>query len=139
MFIIIYWPSIKTFIQLFVDHFRFDNFTIIDCREQYEYEGGQIKGAINFCPSKGEHIIKNLYHQIWEPRPIYIFSCEISQKPPNAWRQFKHEHEITNENYLLHAFVLSGGFCKYFKQFPDYCVGKYVHEERKSLNTKNQS
>lgn len=124
--------SPDVFVQIFDDHSRFDNFVIIDCRTSFEYEGGHIKGSINFSPLKGKHVITNLYYKIWKPRSIYIFHCEFSvSRGPLAWRQFQEAHlKSFNKDLPLHAFVLDGGYRQFHKLYQNYCDGKYVPEKK---------
>lgn len=56
---------------------------IIDCRFDYEYKGGHIKGAINFTdPKQIEQFFfsdKERIEDIMKNKTIIIFHCEFSQ------------------------------------------------------------
>lgn len=122
--------SIDTFCQLFDDHSRFENFIVIDCRSAREYEGGHIKNAIRCYPSENKSNISKLYKKIWKPRSIYIFHCEYSaNRGPTGLNQFTEAHNKSeNKNMLLHAFVLDGGYRKFYAAHPEYCDGEYTPE-----------
>lgn len=124
--------SPEIFVQLFDNHSKFDNFTVIDCRTAYEYNGGHIKGSLNYSPLKGKHVITNLYHRIWKSKSIYIFHCEFSvSRGPLSWRQFNEAHmQSINKDRPLHAFVLDGGYREFHKLYPNYCDGKFTPEKK---------
>ena len=49
---------------------------IVDCRFEYEYEGGHIEGAINF--NDKEQLANHLLDGTTEDRTLLIFHCEYS-------------------------------------------------------------
>lgn len=128
-----YEPRIthETFCKLFDDHSRYENFTIIDCRSVPEYEGGHIKGSIQWHPNEKASKVEELHKKIFKPRSIYIFHCEYSEyRGPMAWEKFRRAHVFSsNRSEPLHAFVLEGGFSKFYELHPDYCDGTYVPEK----------
>ncbi|CAK9303429.1 unnamed protein product [Gordionus sp. m RMFG-2023] len=68
------------------------NFSIIDCRFPYEYEGGHIKNAINIYTREGiiEYFFKN---------PIFQSSCDKPSNPKN----FKFNNLNDNKGYIKTA------------------------------------
>ena len=55
----------------------FDRTVVIDCRFEYEYEGGHIEGALNFCEK--ELLTKELFTSgAFTPNTLLIFHCEYS-------------------------------------------------------------
>lgn len=54
----------------------FDKRMIIDCRFEYEYEGGHIDGAQNFCDK--EALAKELFSELSLSNTLLIFHCEYS-------------------------------------------------------------
>jgi len=54
----------------------YDNKVIIDCRFEYEYNGGHIAGALNFCEK--EKLAKRLFQAESSPRTLLILHCEYS-------------------------------------------------------------
>lgn len=122
--------SDQTFCKLFDDHCQFDDFFVIDCRSKPEFEGGHIKTAIRCHPTESEDNIPNLYRRIWKPRVCYVFHCEFSQyRGPTAYRLFSETHKNSeNNDKKLYAYVLDGGFNKFYLKHQDYCVGTYISE-----------
>lgn len=57
------------------DH-QYDKTVIIDCRFEYEYEGGHIDGARNFCEK--EQLAEELFDKNPSPNTLLIFHCEYS-------------------------------------------------------------
>jgi M-phase inducer tyrosine phosphatase len=57
------------------DH-AYDKKIIIDCRFEYEYDGGHIDGARNFCEK--EQLAEELFHTSPSSRTLLIFHCEYS-------------------------------------------------------------
>lgn len=55
---------------------RYDNIIIIDCRFEYEYEGGHIDGAINY--NDKEFLAENLFNKEMKPNTALVFHCEYS-------------------------------------------------------------
>lgn len=55
---------------------RYENLIIIDCRFEYEYEGGHINGAVNY--NDKEALAGNLFDQEIKPNTILVFHCEYS-------------------------------------------------------------
>jgi M-phase inducer tyrosine phosphatase len=54
----------------------YDKKVIIDCRFEYEYDGGHIDGARNFCEK--EQLAEELFHKNPNSKTLLIFHCEYS-------------------------------------------------------------
>lgn len=54
----------------------YDQSLIVDCRFEYEYEGGHIEGAINV--NSKEELAKQLFEPATSSRTLLIFHCEYS-------------------------------------------------------------
>lgn len=54
----------------------YDNTVVIDCRFEYEYEGGHIETAINFCEK--EQLAASLFNVEPAANTLLIFHCEYS-------------------------------------------------------------
>ena len=54
----------------------YDNKVIIDCRFEYEYNGGHIEGALNFCDK--EQLAERLFQAPSSARTLLILHCEYS-------------------------------------------------------------
>jgi M-phase inducer tyrosine phosphatase len=55
---------------------RYENLIIIDCRFEYEYEGGHINGAVNY--NDKEALSSNLFDEEPKPNTLLVFHCEYS-------------------------------------------------------------
>lgn len=55
---------------------QYDQLFIIDCRFEYEYEGGHIDGAVNV--NSKEELASKLFESIPTERTLLIFHCEYS-------------------------------------------------------------
>ncbi|KAK8885417.1 m-phase inducer phosphatase [Tritrichomonas musculus] len=119
------------------DHF--DNLYIIDCRYDYEYNGGHIKNAIN-CGDPA--ILYNLFFDEIKNRTLIIFHCEFSQnRGPQMAQIFREkDRELNCQRYpqlfYPHVFILDGGYSLFHSKFGDYCDGGYVSmfDEKHKVN-----
>jgi hypothetical protein len=68
----------ETMLQLFAGAYNhlFDHKMIIDCRFEYEYEGGHINQAVNFCDK--EALAEELFIKNCTSNTLLIFHCEYS-------------------------------------------------------------
>jgi M-phase inducer tyrosine phosphatase len=57
------------------DHL-YDNKVIIDCRFEYEYNGGHIEGALNFCDK--EKLAERLFQAPSSENTLLVLHCEYS-------------------------------------------------------------
>jgi len=102
---------------------------VIDCRFEYEFNGGHISGALN-VPK--EQDLENLfikcdeYHELGD-KLCLVFHCEFSShrgpkayKRIRAWDRKKHEHCYPKLIYP-EMYLLEGGYKKFFEEFPDTC------------------
>jgi rhodanese-related sulfurtransferase len=108
-----------------------EDYTIIDCRYPYEYEGGHIEGGINLYETKDitcEFLsnIKHLHNP--EKRHVLIFHCEFSsERGPKLARFLRNkDREVNCDNYPnLHypeIYVLKDGYKNFYEQSPENCV-----------------
>ncbi|GAA5848376.1 hypothetical protein JCM8547_004496 [Rhodosporidiobolus lusitaniae] len=130
-------------------------FLIIDCRFDYEYDGGHIDGAINLS----EHAdieAKLLSNEAPEPstsercprdgKTLLIFHCEFSAKrAPTSAKYLRNQDRLKNfaaypNIHYPEVYVLQGGYEAFYKAFPERCVGGYVvmdhpeHDAKRSVN-----
>jgi rhodanese-related sulfurtransferase len=111
-------------------------FTVIDCRFDYEFEGGHIKGALNLnSPIKVEEYFFKLKDQIqtmMQQRAIVVFHCEFSQhRGPKMYRTLR---EIDRTLHMHHypqifypeVYLLEGGFKEFHTNHPELCDGAYL-------------
>ncbi|KIY71553.1 Rhodanese-like protein [Cylindrobasidium torrendii FP15055 ss-10] len=114
---------------------RIHDYHVIDCRFDYEYEGGHIPGAVNInTPSAVEQM---LLTGLTKPKPsvsgdayrktILVFHCEFSMKraPTFAKHLRAKDRSLNNSVYpKIHypeVYILDGGYCGYFKVFGERC------------------
>lgn len=55
---------------------RYDNILIIDCRFEYEYDGGHVEGALNYTDK--DSLAARLFGEANKPNTVLIFHCEYS-------------------------------------------------------------
>ncbi|GAA5885341.1 hypothetical protein JCM6882_009578 [Rhodosporidiobolus microsporus] len=150
--------SPETLNQLQSGHYRegLKEFVVIDCRFDYEYDGGHIDGAINLSehadlearllnipnppvPSTSEYAPR-------DGKTILIFHCEFSAKrAPTCAKYVRNQDRLKNfaaypNIHYPEVYVLQGGYEAYYKAFPERCVGGYVvmdhpeHDAKRSIN-----
>lgn len=54
----------------------YDRSVVVDCRFEYEYEGGHIEGAVNY--NDKEALATNLFEGSPSENTLLIFHCEYS-------------------------------------------------------------
>lgn len=106
----------------------FHRFIIIDCRFDYEFTGGHIKGAFCF---NNEAQVEELYrlNANTDQAVAVVFHCEYSQKRgPTLADKFRdldrkahadvhpHTHLTFNDLYVLHK-----GYRQFFAEYPQLC------------------
>lgn len=103
---------------------QFDQVMIIDCRFEYEYDGGHIHGAVN-CTDK-EHLVSQLFNSP-RPRTALVLHCEYSaHRAPIVARHIRHSDRSFNVNqYPLLSYpdlyVLEGGYSSFFADHRSFC------------------
>lgn len=106
----------------------FDDFIIIDCRFNYEYDGGHIINALNISSQRDleESFIHNLKYA-YPKRTLLIFHCELSvlRGPRMASHLRKCDRILNKDNYPYLSYpdivVLEGGYKKFFNKFRNHC------------------
>ncbi|CAE6516537.1 unnamed protein product [Rhizoctonia solani] len=110
---------------------QISSYTVIDCRFDYEYEGGHVPGAINLNTTQAieECLLGNN-----KPAPsrsgdgtkkdILVFHCEFSAKraPTFAKHLRSRDRALNSHSYPnIHypeVYVMAGGYNQYFKEKP---------------------
>ncbi|ANB15056.1 putative tyrosine protein phosphatase MIH1 [Sugiyamaella lignohabitans] len=108
----------------------YDRFLIIDCRFEYEYEGGHIDGAININSKDclEESLLANVDTNKPNEKLLLIFHCEYSahRGPRMAMHLRKCDRHLNQKNYpRLHypdIVILQGGYSHFFEKNVDRCV-----------------
>jgi M-phase inducer tyrosine phosphatase len=106
---------------------------ILDCRFQYEYEGGHIIGALWQGPDTGK--LNDLYvrfRAMYDSGVIIVFHCEFSQTRGPACFQAFRQIDRTNsdrkqygEPFFSRVYVLEGGYKKFYTTHAELCTGGY--------------
>ncbi|KAI9014172.1 Rhodanese-like domain-containing protein [Hyaloraphidium curvatum] len=118
----------ETVIDLLNGHYSnmCDDFHIIDCRFDYEFEGGHIRGARNI--HQEEQILEVfLRGSIVRRRTVIVFHCEFSShRAPRMAKVLRNEDRMLNlKNYPeLHypdVYVLEGGYKGFFEKYKEHC------------------
>ncbi|PYH41449.1 putative tyrosine protein phosphatase MIH1 [Aspergillus saccharolyticus JOP 1030-1] len=103
---------------------RFDNVMIIDCRFEYEYEGGHITGAVNY--NDKDHLAAELFASP-KPRTALILHCEYSaHRAPIMAKYIRCQDRAFNaDHYPLltypDLYVLDGGYSSFFSEHRSLC------------------
>ncbi|EEP76227.1 M-phase inducer phosphatase [Uncinocarpus reesii 1704] len=103
----------------------YDNISIIDCRFEYEYEGGHINGAVNY--NDKEQLAAKLFEEGQKSNTALIFHCEYSaHRAPIMAKFIRHKDRAINvdiypkltypEMYILH-----GGYSAFFAEHRCLC------------------
>lgn len=108
---------------------------VIDCRFEYEYNGGHINGAVNY--NDKEMLASELFADVSE-KTLLIFHCEYSaHRAPIMARHVRQEDRTTNiEQYpkltYPEVYILDGGYSAFFSEHRDRCYPQnYVEMDAK--------
>ncbi|KAF2963006.1 hypothetical protein GQX73_g10565 [Xylaria multiplex] len=119
--------SRETFLELLDGKYNgsFTQKIIIDCRFEYEYEGGHIDGAINY--NDKDLLARHLFETPMEGKTILIFHCEYSvHRAPRMARHIRAEDRTANLEFYPRltypeVYILEGGYSDFFKLQRDRC------------------
>lgn len=98
---------------------------IVDCRFEYEYEGGHIDGAINY--NDKELLASHLFCTPMEGPTLLIFHCEYSvHRAPIMARYIRAQDRNMNaEHYpkltYPEVYILEGGYSAFFAEYRERC------------------
>lgn len=104
---------------------RYDQKLVIDCRFEYEYEGGHIDGAINY--NDKDLLATHLFRTPMEGRTLLILHCEYSaHRAPIMARHIRAEDRSANaESYpkltYPEVYILDGGYSGFFAEHRERC------------------
>ncbi|KFY25935.1 hypothetical protein V493_04361 [Pseudogymnoascus sp. VKM F-4281 (FW-2241)] len=108
---------------------------VIDCRFEYEYNGGHINGAVNY--NDKEMLTGELFANTTE-NTLLIFHCEYSaHRAPIMARHVRQQDRTTNiEHYprltYPEVYILDGGYSAFFSDHRDRCYPQnYVEMDAK--------
>lgn len=110
---------------------NFRKIMVIDCRYNYEYDGGHIRGAIN--ANTTELLFNLLFAQKNKERQVaLIFHCEFSQnRGPELAGYVRDTDRKLNINrypelFYPDLYIIDGGYSKFYEMYPEFCDGGYV-------------
>lgn len=104
---------------------NFDDVVIIDCRFDYEYEGGHIKNAINI-PNKNA-MDQFMHNRNPHKKSLIVFHCEFSvfRGPTMASHLRKSDRILNFDNYPNLSYpdilILDGGYKQFYEKFKPSC------------------
>ncbi|KAJ9292790.1 hypothetical protein DTO271G3_8489 [Paecilomyces variotii] len=104
---------------------RFENLMIIDCRFEYEYEGGHINGALNY--NDKEELADILFEKEPKPGTVLVFHCEYSaHRAPIMAKYIRHKDRAVNvDEYpkltYPEMYILDGGYSAFFAEHRSLC------------------
>jgi len=102
-----------------------DQFFIVDCRYDFEFEGGHVQNAANL-PSKSA--IERFFqeHRSAAGKTVLIFHCEYSKRRgPNSAGHLRQLDRISNTYPSLTfpgLYIMEGGYKAFFEAYPDLCA-----------------
>lgn len=119
--------SRETFIGLMDGRYSdcYDQRIVIDCRFEYEYDGGHIDGAINY--NDKELLAKHLFETPMEGKTVLVFHCEYSaHRAPMMARHIRSEDRSVNAEYYPRlsypdVYILDGGYSEFFNEHRELC------------------
>ncbi|TVY60743.1 M-phase inducer phosphatase [Lachnellula suecica] len=104
---------------------NYDQRMIVDCRFEYEFEGGHIDGAVNY--NDKELLASQLFSAALPGKTLLIFHCEYSaHRAPIMARHVRKQDRSTNaEHYpkltYPEVYILDGGYSGFFSDHRERC------------------
>jgi M-phase inducer tyrosine phosphatase len=104
---------------------KYDAVKIIDCRFEYEFNGGHIENAVNFCDK--QQLVNELFSAESSTSALLIFHCEYSvhRAPLTAKFIRAHDRNVNVANYpkltYPEIYILDGGYSSFFKAHRSRC------------------
>lgn len=98
---------------------------IVDCRFEYEYDGGHIDTAVNY--NDKELLAKQLFEQPMAGKTLLVFHCEYSaHRAPLMARHIRSEDRAINAEFYPRlsypeVYILDGGYSEFFNEHRDLC------------------
>lgn len=102
------------------------SYLIVDCRYQYEYDGGHIVGAVNCPPTDRDRLMEWLFsgdQSIVKKGPlVLIMHCEFSQcRAPRLASDVIRQYVSLGLHTGLEVYVMKGGYSEFHRAFPQWC------------------
>ncbi|PGH05015.1 hypothetical protein AJ79_06901 [Helicocarpus griseus UAMH5409] len=105
---------------------QYNDIIIIDCRFEYEYEGGHIDGAVNY--NDKEDLAAKLFSEDAKPNTMLVFHCEYSaHRAPIMAKYIRHKDRAVNiDEYpkltYPEMYILDGGYSAFFSAHRSRCI-----------------
>ncbi|KAI9838517.1 MAG: cell division cycle- protein [Sclerophora amabilis] len=102
-----------------------DDFAIIDCRFEYEFDGGHIEGAKNF--NSKELLARQLFESPSSRKTVLIFHCEYSaHRAPIMAKFVRGQDRAANDFRYPHLtypeiYILDGGYSAFYAHHQARC------------------
>lgn len=103
----------------------YENIVVVDCRFEYEYNGGHIETAVNF--NDKQQLANQLFASTDPSSTLLIFHCEYSvhRAPMTAKFIRSHDRHVNASQYprltYPELYILDGGYSKFFSQHRSKC------------------
>jgi M-phase inducer tyrosine phosphatase len=104
----------------------FKQIIIVDCRFEYEYNGGHIESAVNF--NDKQLLAEKLFENGTDPsNTLLVLHCEYSvhRAPLTAKFIRSHDRNINMEHYprltFPEMYILDGGYSRFYSEQPSKC------------------
>lgn len=119
--------SQQTFLQVLDGNYskNFDESLIIDCRFEYEFDGGHIDGAVNF--NDKDLLATHLFAKDSSRKMLLVFHCEYSaHRAPIMARHIRKQDRTANLDHypkltFPEVYILDGGYNAFFSRNRDRC------------------
>jgi M-phase inducer tyrosine phosphatase len=115
---------------------NYDQRMVIDCRFEYEFEGGHIDGAVNY--NDKELLATQLFQASLLGNTLLIFHCEYSaHRAPIMARHVRKQDRATNAEFYPklsypEVYILDGGYSGFFSEHRERCFPQnYVEMDAK--------
>lgn len=115
---------------------HYDRIHIVDCRFEYEYNGGHIDGALNF--NNKEELTEKLFDDGSSSSTLLIFHCEYSELRAPRMAKFVRNRDRAVNDYQYprlsypEMYILDGGYSKFFANHRTKCFPQnYVEMQDK--------
>ena len=117
----------ETMVSILDGHYdhMYEKRVVIDCRFEYEYDGGHVEGAVNF--NDKEKLSSQLFDIEPTSRALLIFHCEYSaHRAPLMAKYIRNKDRAVNaDSYpsltYPEAYILDGGYSNFFKSHQSRC------------------
>lgn len=114
----------------------YEKLVVIDCRFEYEFNGGHIDGAVNF--NDKEQLSSQLFDVEPTTKALLVFHCEYSAHRAPLMAKFirNKDRTVNADRYPAltypEVYILDGGYSTFFKDYRSRCFPQnYVEMDAK--------